>query len=421
MKNAFLNFLNFPKKTGKEIAQKILDFIVSINLNFEDCSGQAYDNAVNMSGKYNGVQAILKEKNGNCIFSSCANHSLNFVGTDCAKACSEAKTFFGTIQKIYNVFSSSPQRWEVLKKHLPNSVHKMSTTRWSARIDCVRPFARHLDSIKKLTAEVKSDLKGVKKYLNTFECVLMSAIWIKVLTMIHEVNLIIESRNATLDVEMVNIHQLRADIQKLRDKWNNILEEARYVSINIGVPDMLDTRKGPRTRYPNQKEAEDNFRVSVFYNIIDYVIEGLSRRFSAVRDIYGLFDFLWHFKQLSENELCQKTSQFQLRYPSHVSNDIESEVLLLKRIFDVNFKMDAVLPKQIFDQILNLRLGNVFPNILIALRIFLTLPATVASNERSFSVLKGIKSFFRSTMSQERLNGLAMLNINSDKAKLLDF
>ena len=83
--------------------------------------------------------------------------------------------------------------------------------------------------------------------------------------MIHEVNLIIESRNATLDVEMVNIHQLRADIQKLRDKWNNILEEARYVSINIGVPDMLDTRKGPRTRYPNQKEAEDNFRVSVFH------------------------------------------------------------------------------------------------------------------------------------------------------------
>ena len=64
----FLEFLEFSKKTGKEIAQKILDFIVSINHNFEDYSGQAYDNAVNMSGKYNGVQAILKEKNGNCIF-----------------------------------------------------------------------------------------------------------------------------------------------------------------------------------------------------------------------------------------------------------------------------------------------------------------------------------------------------------------
>ena len=83
----------------------------------------------------------------------------------------------------------------------------------------------------------------------------------------------------------------------------------------------------------------------------------------------------------------------------------------LKRIFDVNFRIDKVAPKNIFEQILKLRLSNVFPNVLIALRIFLSLPATVASNERSFSVLKRIKSFFRSTMSQECLNGLAMLNI----------
>ena len=87
----------------------------------------------------------------------------------------------------------------------------------------------------------------------------------------------------------------------------------------------------------------------------------------------------------------------------------------------MNFKVDAALPKNIYSEILNLRLDNVFPNVLIALRIFLSLPATVASNERSFSVLKRIKSYVRSTKMEERLNGLATLNINSDKAKLLDF
>ena len=52
-----------------------------------------------------------------------------------------------------------------------------------------------------------------------------------------------------------------------------------------------------------------------------------------------------------------------------------------------------------------------FPNAWIPYRILLTIPVTVASGERSFSKLKFIKSYLRSTMSQERLNGLAMLSI----------
>ena len=52
-----------------------------------------------------------------------------------------------TIQKMFNVFISSPQRWEILKEHLPVSLHKMSKTRWAARIDCVRPIAWHLESV----------------------------------------------------------------------------------------------------------------------------------------------------------------------------------------------------------------------------------------------------------------------------------
>ena len=72
-------------------------------------------------------------------------------------------------------------------------------------------------------------------------------------------------------------------------------------------------------------------------------------------------------------------------------------------------------------EILELGLSGVFPNISIALRIFISLPVSVASGERSFNVLKQVKNYHRSTMGQERLNRLAMLNINCDIARKLDF
>ncbi|PWA49684.1 hypothetical protein CTI12_AA479530 [Artemisia annua] len=56
---------------------------------------------------------------------------------------------------------------------------------------------------------------------------------------------------------------------------------------------------------------------------------------------------------------------------------------------------------------------DMFPNVLLAYKILLTIPVTVASAERSFSKLKILKSYQRSTMSQERLNGLAIVSIGS--------
>ncbi|ELU00718.1 hypothetical protein CAPTEDRAFT_118897, partial [Capitella teleta] len=52
-----------------------------------------------------------------------------------------------------------------------------------------------------------------------------------------------------------------------------------------------------------------------------------------------------------------------------------------------------------------------YPCIVILLRIFITWPVTTATGERSFSSLKCIKSYLRSTMGEDHLNGLAHLFI----------
>ena len=48
------------------------------------------------------------------------------------------------------------------------------------------------------------------------------------------------------------------------------------------------------------------------------------------------------------------------------------------------------------------------------LQIFATLPVTTATGERSFSALKPIKTYLRTSMQENWLNALALLYINND-------
>ena len=50
----------------------------------------------------------------------------------------------------------------------------------------------------------------------------------------------------------------------------------------------------------------------------------------------------------------------------------------------------------------------------VLLQISAVLPVSVAEFERSFSNLKRLKTYLRSTMGQERLVGLALMSIHRD-------
>ena len=62
-----------------------------------------------------------------------------------------------------------------------------------------------------------------------------------------------------------------------------------------------------------------------------------------------------------------------------------------------------------------------FPNVIKMLQISLTIVITTASCERLFSALKGIKTYLRSTMTEDRLNHIAILSIEKDTSKMLDY
>ena len=71
------------------------------------------------------------------------------------------------------------------------------------------------------------------------------------------------------------------------------------------------------------------------------------------------------------------------------------------------------LPDNISNTLKSIKFSG-FQNIKVALRIIGTLPVTSCECERSFSALRRLKTYTRSTMVAERLNGLALLHVHKD-------
>ena len=100
-------FLSFMRNVGtleKTKRQLILEHLGRIGVNIDDCRGQWYDNASNMSGRYNGMQAHIRNVNDLAVFVPYTAHSLNLVGQAAVRCC---RADF--VQQLYVFFTASIQ------------------------------------------------------------------------------------------------------------------------------------------------------------------------------------------------------------------------------------------------------------------------------------------------------------------------
>jgi hypothetical protein len=90
------------------------------------------------------------------------------------------------------------------------------------------------------------------------------------------------------------------------------------------------------------------------------------------------------------------------------------EIIALHR----RLKKEESDPQAILQYICKNKLIEIFPNVYVALRILLTIPVTAASAERSFSKLKIIKNYLRSTIELEIADDLDIDDLVKDFASL---
>ena len=129
-----------------------------------------------------------------------------------------------------------------------------------------------------------------------------------------------------------------------------------------------------------------------------------------------MFGFLFNsenLKSLDDNDLRKCCTTFADLYTHDNSSDVDLDDFFFSelKVLQVTLPDKLMSATEIFQFV---TAADCYPNVSIAYQILLIVPVIVASAERSFSKLKILKNCLRSTMLQERLNGLAMCSIEKD-------
>ena len=441
----FLCFIELNSTTSENLTNVVVQKLEEINLPLENCRGQAYDNGANMSGKNTGLQRRILDLNPLALFLPCASHSLNLVLCDSAKSCKEFFTFFGNIQKIYAIFSST-KRWDVLKKHCKKVVKYPSETRWESKISSIETVKTEFVGIV-LSLEVILDgtignasscaeIQGILTAMQTFEFALCTEIRYEVLVQANIVSKYLQKADIDVAtaVDLIKgllgwLHGFRHDgFKQCLDTAAQAVRDCNQEQLDISS-EFISTRRRPRkTAFyePADEQIENSqkrFETGVFNVMMDTFIFQVDERFFQIKNYFQKFGVLLQFASLSLDSPDEpKLLENCIALEENLGNVVNGPQLKMEIISFLNIpNKEQNGPFHSLKYIVKHRLIDCYANLYVALRIILTMPVSVASAERSFSKLKLIKTYLRSTMSQYRLNGLAIMSIENliwEKLKL---
>lgn len=201
--------------------------------------------------------------------------------------------------------------------------------------------------------------------------------------------------------------------------WGKSIEDV--VKLSIEGPKLPRQRRIPKRLQSGNVENHifENpvqYYRKMYFQIFDQVVQSLNSRFDT--DSSRFFKSLESFAigQLSDVE---KIIEFY-------QDDFDRERLINDRdlFLDVAKKSNGKMEK-LKDVVGFLRINKewcmgLVPEYVRYIRLLITIPGSSCTNERSFSVLRRMKNYLRSTMLQDRLNHVALLHIYSEIVDNLD-
>ena len=207
--------------------------------------------------------------------------------------------------------------------------------------------------------------------------------------------------------------------------WEKILKFKEEV--DVSEPQLPRKRKVPRryeqgvaeSEYPNT--PKDEYR-RIYFEAVDLAVSSITSRFDQKGKIFSSIEQLL-LKACSGKSVDEDlTAVCDFFYDDFDKEELASELLTLQTLYasviqseepSIDSLKRALLSLSSTQRALLGMVSRVF-------QLLLVLPATNATSERSFSALRRIKSYLRTTMTQSRLNHLMILHYHQDLCDKLD-
>ncbi|XP_065658519.1 zinc finger MYM-type protein 1-like [Hydra vulgaris] len=271
----FFCFLQIKSHDGKSLITDILDLLERYDIDITNCRGQAYDNASNMSGKYSGLQARLKERSELAFYIPCAGHSLNLIGQCSVSECINSIYYFGALKNLFSFFVASTHRWDLLKGNHA-TLKRLSDTRWSCRSDASKSLIENFDGIHAALCHIAEDTEEKSDTRHEALCLLnkitmlefafMAVLWHHILKRFDAVSKFLQKVELDLHTASSMLLSLIDFVKNLRNDFTRFENESKKLSSFI-EKDYSDKNKRKDNKYTASYQVDLSGRLRHLKNL----------------------------------------------------------------------------------------------------------------------------------------------------------
>ena len=203
--------------------------------------------------------------------------------------------------------------------------------------------------------------------------------------------------------------------------WKVLTKKA--AQLNIDEPVLPRKRRAARRIEIGESPAEfhgnviDHYRV-FYFEALDLIIQCIDDRFNQPGyRMYSALETLL-VKGCQQVEHQDELNQVQKLYDKDIKYDnLEVQFQTISQSVKEDLSLVGITD---YLKSLSITARSFYSEIVTLVELILVMPATNATSERSFSTLRHVKSYLRTTMTQLRLNNLMILNVHREALDAMD-